>query len=104
MQSIDWKGKSGKTYHYGIFKIGIEFDEMPGNYVFAQETQPGTFRPIYIGETGNLNERFDDHHRMHCIKREGATHITAHGAYGGEEGRRAEEQDIKNFYNPPCNG
>ncbi len=60
-------------------------------------------RAIYIGETGDLSDRFDNHHRMPCIKREGATHICAHKSSDNESIRKAEEDDVIANYNPICN-
>jgi len=49
----------------------MTFNAGPGNYVFAQETQPGRWKPICIGETSNLSERFDSHHKSSCIEQRG---------------------------------
>lgn len=102
--TIQWDGRSGRTYKYWIYKIGTTFEKAPGNYIFAKETKPNTFRPIYIGETEDLSERFDDHHKMPCIKQEGATHIHVHKNTGGETARQAEEADLVGRWNPICNG
>jgi len=103
-QTIQWDGKAGKTYKYWIYRIGQQLKAVPGNYVFAKETESNRFRPIYVGETANLSERFDNHHKMDCIKANGATHICAHVNETGEANRRAEEQDIIAKWNPVCNG
>ena len=103
-QNINWVGASGTKYLYWIRPIGTTFNNAePGNYVFAKETPPGTYTPIYVGETGDLSERFDNHHKMPCIKLNGATHITVHKGDTSVDVRRAEEQDLKDKYNPVCN-
>jgi hypothetical protein len=102
--TIVWDGVSGREYTYSIYRIGTQFKAVPGNYIFARETSPRVFAPIYVGETSDLSERFDNHHKMPCIYRNGATHIHVHTSYGGAEARRAEEQDIRWKWNPPCNG
>jgi len=101
--SIEWTGKSGRKYLYYIFSIGTTFDPYLGNYIFAKETEPSRFQPIYIGQTENLAERFDNHHKMQCIKRNEATHIHAHKNSRGEAARRAEETDLIQEWNPVCN-
>ncbi len=103
--TIDWAGKSGKTYRHWIFPLPPNFKAEEGNYVFAKETAPnnGKWLPIYIGQTENLNERFDDHHAMPCIKRNGATHIHAH-ANKSKQTRLDEEAGLIAEWNPPCNG
>ena len=100
---IEWGGWSGKTYSYWIYEIHQPFAQEPGNYVFAEETERGTFTPIYVGQTDDLSERFDNHHKMPCIRQHGATHITAHKSSKTEAVRKAEEDDLIKFYNPVCN-
>lgn len=102
--TILWSGKSGEKYSYWIYKIGYAFASSPGNYVFARETESKTYQPVYIGQTSDLSERFDNHHKMPCIKRNGATHICAHKNSSGETARQDEESDLIENYNPVCNG
>ena len=104
VKEINWTGKSGLTYKYGIYRIGTTFTAKPGNYVFAKETEPNRWSPIYVGETGDLSERFDNHHKMACIKLNGATHIHVHTSSSDVKVRRAEETDLINKWNPKCNG
>lgn len=102
--TIIWDGKSGNNYKYWIHVIEVEFKASPGNYVFAKKTLDGRFRPIYVGETGDLSERFDNHHKMGCIKNAGATHICVHTSGNDDTVRRAEEADIIEKWQPSCNG
>lgn len=102
-RTIHWDGKSGREYKYWIYPIGTKMKAVAGNYVFAKETQPNSFKPIYVGETGDLNTRLDNHHKMPCIIRNGATHICTHTNNAGEDARREEEQDIISRWIPPCN-
>ena len=101
--TIDWVGKSGNKYKYTIYSIGTAFKKAPGNYVFAKETKKDTFRPVYIGETEDLSERFDSHHKMPCIIRNKATHITVNMGETSAIKRRAEEKDLIDGKNPICN-
>lgn len=103
-ETIDWVGASGTQYTYYIYPIGTSLKEEPGNYVFAKEIKPGTFLQIYIGETEDLSERFDSHHKMPCIKLNGATHITVHMNSTSAQVRRAEEKDLIDRKIPVCNG
>lgn len=100
---IDWIGQSDTKYHYWIYPIDTTFDAVLGNYIFAKEIRSQEFIPIYIGETGDLSERFDDHHAMPCIRRNGATHIHVHKSSEDQEVRRAEESDLIAKWNPVCN-
>ncbi len=103
-ETIIWEGRSGAEYKYWIQSLPPNFKAAPGNYIFAKETKIGTFMAIYIGETGDLSDRFDNHHAMHCIKREGATHIHVHTNSAGDQARRDEESDLIAKWSPTCNG
>ena len=104
-QTINWHGKADKAYYYWILPIGSSMKPEPGNYVFARETEPGRFAPLYIGQTGNLKERLtDDHEKMPCIRERGATHIHTHASSEIKGDRLSEESDLIERLNPPCNG
>ena len=63
------------------------------------------YQVIYVGETSDLSTRFDSHHAMLCIDRHGATHLWIHPeGMEDEDDRKAVEEDLKQGWNPPCNG
>ena len=103
MPNIKWKGASGETYNYWIYQIGENFKDKPGNYIYAKETNPQSWRPVYIGQTSSLSERLADHEKEACATRNGATHIHAHTS-GELRLRRAEEDDLIEKWDPVCNG
>ena len=79
------------------------FSAKPGNYIFAKQTPTTPSWPLYIGETSNLQQRLvRSHEKMDCVLREEATHIYTH-ENDDESTRKAEESDLVNFYDPPCN-
>ncbi|MBA7471466.1 hypothetical protein ES707_06772 [subsurface metagenome] len=100
--TINWEGKSGGKYLYYIYPIGTTFKEEPGNYIFALQSRPQYWRPIYIGQTEDLSERFDNHHKMPCIKRNGASHIHVH-LNSLQSTRLSEESDLLSNFSPICN-
>jgi len=100
---IYWEGKSGTTYGYWIHKIGTEFKDQAGNYIYAKQTQPNTWSPIYIGQTISQRDRLADHERKACALRHGAIHIHAHTTPGGKTNRMEEESDIIDKWSPVCN-
>ena len=102
--TIKWPGRSGQAYTYHIYLIGTTLKKAPGNYIFAKKNNAGQWIPIYAGETEDLSQRFNNHHKMACIKAEGATHIHARLSSAVAEARRAEERDIIAKYSPACNG
>jgi len=100
---IYWKGASGKEYGYWIHEIGTKFNNLAGNYIYANEERPGFWNPIYIGQTLNLSDRLADHEKESCIALEGATHIHTHTSSTDESVRLAEEKDLVDKWNPACN-
>ena len=100
--TMDCPGQSGKTYHYWIYTIGTKMYEEPGNYIFVKQTEPNKWTPLYIGQTGNLNERLSDHEMLPCVRQKGGTHICTHTSTKGEDLRRAEETDLINKWGQKC--
>jgi len=101
--TIMWPGASGKEYKYWIAPIDSSFKDEPGNYIFAKETSPGQWTPIYIGETVSLRDSLSNHDKLPCVKRHGGTRIHTHTAAGRQAVRRAEESDLLAKWDPPCN-
>lgn len=98
-----WTGASGTRYQYWVYPADQEFDAVPGNYIFVALVS-NEWIPIYAGQTKDLSERLDDHHKEQCIDRHGATHIHVRVNNGDEQARLDEEDDIIRNYQPPCNG
>ena len=101
--TIKWDGNLGEKYTYFIYPLHTSFKEEPGNYIFAQETKPSFYKPLYIGQTSNLNHRLENHEKEDCAIRNGATHIHAHINNNGEETRKSEEKDLIMRWSPICN-
>jgi hypothetical protein len=102
---IYWEGQSGKKYGYWmIHPLGTSFKGEPGNYIYAKETEPRRWRPVYIGQASSLKDRLADHEKEGCAKRNGATHVHAHTSSSTEATRTAEETDLIEKWSPVCNG
>ncbi|UCC73031.1 MAG: hypothetical protein JSV86_00245 [Gemmatimonadota bacterium] len=99
----EWEGQSGKKYVYLVDGIDQQFQDIPGNYIYAKEASPDGWTPIYIGETGEgFGKRFAGHEKGPCIEENGATHIHTH--YNTSlEVRLAEESDLRDKWDPVCN-
>ena len=104
-QTVDWPGQSNTKYRYWVYPRHTTFNgQQPGNYIYAKLNAQGLWVPIYIGQTGNLNERITaNHEKAGCIDRNGATHIHVHTTPAGEKARLAEEKDLILFWQPVCN-
>lgn len=101
---INWEGASGRTYGYWIYPIGTVFKDEPGNYIYAKETQPGYWHPLYIGQTSSLAQRLANHEKEACARTNGATHVHAHTSSADDTVRRTVESDLIGKWNPVCNG
>jgi len=104
--SITWSGASGEALEFTIYEWGKQFKAVGAVYVISHRTPKlsdgGRHEPIYIGETGDLSERFDDHHKASCISRHGPNRICIHRD-GNAKSRRHKEADLIQKWSPPCN-
>jgi len=103
LPTVLWRGFSRKEYRYWIYPIGTAFEKGPGNYVFAKETRPTFWAPVYVGETEDLSTRFDNHEKLPCIMHNNATHLHIHAGSSSKYVRMEEKADITLKYDPPCN-
>ena len=100
--TIEWPGQSGKKYLHYIYPIGTGFQARGGNYIFCKLNAQGLWVPVYIGQTGDLESRFANHHATPCINRNEATHVHVH-ANDNEHSRLNEESDLLSKFNTFCN-
>lgn len=98
--TVTLRGASGASYTFQVFAWGTAFKSLGAVYVVLRTATDGI---IYIGQTGDLSERFDNHHKAPCFSRYGRTHIGV--LMEGLESRRlAIETDLVRAHQPPCNG
>lgn len=104
--TISYKGKSGKTYSFTIYSFDTQFSAVGGVYFVNKRTKQSdnshTHKRIYLGQTGDLSERFDDHHKADCFKEHKANCICVHRD-DNEKSRLAKEDDLLKVHKPPCN-
>ena len=97
-----WTGASGKEYLYDIYPIGTNWNDEPGNYIFAGVFEPHKWTAIYIGETESFKDRLPNHNELPCIRRNGGTHIHAR-INRDSQARLNEEADLLANNKTPCN-
>jgi len=97
-----WTGTSGKEYLYDIYPIGTDWNDVPGNYIFAREYEPNKWTAIYIGETESFKDRLPNHNELPCVKRNGGTHIHVR-INRDSDARLKEEADLLANNKTPCN-
>lgn len=97
-------GASGRKYDFEVYPWGQPFRPVGGVYLVLKkkpETQP-TYDVLYVGQTGNLDQRFDDHHNQQCFDRNAKTHLGVRGE-SAEQARLAIERDLLGNYKTACN-
>jgi len=99
--TVTLKGASGKIYSFDVFPWGTSFKPLGAVYTVLKKNSPN-FSIQYIGETGDLSTRFDNHHKQGCFDRNGKTHIAVHLESSGSV-RLTKEADLVNSYKPGCN-
>lgn len=105
--TITFKGKSGNEYSFNVYPFNTDFKAIGAVYFVTQRTEKsdgtGSHTRIYVGETGDLSERFDNHHKQDCFDKHNANCICVHSE-SNEKTRLEKESDLIDNYNPPCNG
>ncbi len=100
-------GTSGRRYEFGVYGIETQFARRAGVYAITRRYQKPdgtafTHEVIYVGQTGDLPERFDNHHRISCFRGNNANCVCVHTDDSGRS-RRSKESDLIDGYDPPCN-
>lgn len=99
--TVTLKGVSGRSYDFDVYPWGTSFKPVGAVYTVLKKN--GTnFSILYIGQTGDLSERFNNHHKRPRFDRNGKTHIGIH--LESAESRRFDiETDLVRNYSPVCN-
>lgn len=100
---ISWPGQSGKEYQYEIFPIDAAFRPLPGNFIYAGQSEDGRWVPVYIAQTRDMHQRLEGHVRVEDAIANGATHLHAHYCEQGQATRCNEERDLVLQWRPVCN-
>ncbi len=100
---INWPGQSGKEYTYHIYPIDAELRALPGNYIYARQSEDGSWVPLYIAQTRDLRQRLEGHEKLQDALEAGATHVHVHVSQAGQALRCTEEQDLVHRWQPACN-
>ena len=99
--TVTLKGASGRSYDFDVFPWGTSFNAVGAVYTVLKRNT-SNFTILYIGQTGDLSDRFDNHHKQSCFDRNGKTHIGIH--LESSESRRFDiETDLLRNYSLVCN-
>lgn len=101
------RGASGTQYSFDAYPIGTKFNPLGAVYAITKRelrlAQPSVYHFVYVGETGDLSERFKAHHKQECFEKLGADFIGVH-LDGSQRSRTDKEDDLRSAYRWPCNG
>ncbi len=103
VDTVTAKGAFGRSYSFDVYPWGTSFKPVGAVYLILRKNTTGDYTILYVGQTGDLSERFDAHHKVSCFNRHGKTHIGIL-LESNEQKRLAIEQDLIASYNPDCNG
>ena len=104
--TIEFTGASGKNYTFQIYDFQTNFNAVPAVYVVTRrQKENGVYSHtvLYVGQTDNLFERFENHHKANCFRNNYANAICVRVEYN-EQVRLNIESDLIRKYRPPCNG
>jgi len=105
--TITLKGQSGAEYEFDVYTWGADFNNVGAVYYISNRYVDGdggwTHTDIYIGQTGDLSDRFDNHHKAQCFVDYDVNAVSVHRD-DDEDSRLVKEIDLIMVLNPPCNG
>ena len=95
-------GQSESKYEFEVYCWGTSFNPIGAVYLVLKKLPAGNYNILYIGQTGDLSERFDNHHQAACFTRNGKTHIAVR-VESSEQKRLSTETDLIRNYQTSCN-
>jgi excinuclease UvrABC nuclease subunit len=101
VDKVTVRGASGREYEFMVYPWEEKFNPVGGVYLVLRK-QIGNYGILYIGQTKDLSERFDDHHKQNCFDRNARTHIGVR-VVTTEKERLAIECDLLRNYKTACN-
>ena len=105
--TITLKGQSGTEYKFNVYKWDTDFDDIGAVYYISNRHKVDdggwTHTKIYIGQTGDLSDRFDNHHKAQCFEDNDVNAVSVHRD-DDEDSRLEKEADLIMALNLPCNG
>lgn len=105
--TLNLTGKSGQEYAFDVYPSDANFnDGIACVYYVSKRTEKqdggGDHEAIYVGETGDLVDRFGNHHKQMCFDGHDYNAISIHKE-ANEDRRTDIEDDLIEAINPPCN-
>ena len=103
MSSVNVDGNTFQILDHSLSDLQKGINRLPHTAcVYILITSSPNVSITYVGETQDLHDRFENHHKLDCAIRYGATAIAIYPSISLYD-RRHIENHIKNKYNPICN-
>ena len=101
-EKVSVVGASGTSFKFEVYRWETEFRKVGAVYLVLRNGKPGPYGILYVGQTGDLSERFDNHHKRSCFDRNGKTHIGVL-VESAEKNRLNIESDLIRKHRTTCN-
>ena len=77
--SVSWPGYNQRSHTFELHPIRTTFNKVGGVYIFCRRAANGKWDALYVGETGNFNQRLNtdlpSHQAWPPSARAGCTHV-----------------------------
>jgi hypothetical protein len=99
-------GKSGKAYRFTVYPLRTKIRKIAGLFIIANrshdESSCQQHQALYVGQTEDLSQPFERHHRAEEFKRHGANCVCLH-ADESPRSRVEKKRDLVAAMRPVCN-
>jgi hypothetical protein len=99
-----WQGASGVWYKHAVLKLPGPLLAVPANYIAVRRGQDGTRRAIYVGETCDLSNAWQDHKTSGLLAEAfelGVNEVHVHFGGRTKAERSAIEADLRSAQQAP---
>ena len=104
--TLNIAGASGTTYQFTAYSLGTVFSAISAVYLITKHSSnpggSGSYSHVYVGETFDLSQRFNNHHKMGCFKKHNANCVCVHPEVN-HSSRLEKGDDIRQAGTFPCN-
>ncbi len=77
MRKCSWPLGNGNTLDFTIYTHEVDWNKVPGLYVFAYMINDTQWHAVYVGQADDFSSRIPDHEKWSSAVRLGATHVHA---------------------------
>jgi predicted GIY-YIG superfamily endonuclease len=95
-------GDSGDEYVFEVHALGADLDAVGAVYAVTRK-EGNEHVVLYVGHTGDLSDRFNNHQKSECFDDNEADCLCVHRD-GNKKSRLKKESDLMSRYRPTCNG